>query len=137
MTLAGLSETLLWQALVPRVGLVRYATSPRAVAEPVPPRSARPPSKQTYTQPQLLAVLLLMRDDGSTFRSAEARTPYRTPMVCAVPRGACRPRVLVEAPFSAATRTRGGVAPARSERQIEQAHLLGGSFNVARLRPAA
>lgn len=58
---------------MPRVGLVRYATVARTVAEAVLPRYACPRSKHTYTQPQLLAVLLLMRYDGWTFRDAEVR----------------------------------------------------------------
>lgn len=58
---------------MPRVGLVRYATVARAVAEAVVPRYAYPRSKHIYTQPQLLAVLLLMRYDGWTFRDAEVR----------------------------------------------------------------
>ena len=58
---------------MPRVGLVRYATVAHAVAAAVLPRYARPRSKHTYTQPQLLAVLLLMRYDGWTFRDAEVR----------------------------------------------------------------
>lgn len=66
------------------------------------------------------------------------RTPHRARMVHAFPYVAYRRRVLVEALFSAAKRTHGGLAPGRSEpRQIKQAHLVGASFNVGRLRRAA
>ena len=61
-----------------RVGLVRYATVARSVAEAVLPRYAHPRSKHIYTQPQLLAVLLLMRYDGWTFRDAEVRLAEHT-----------------------------------------------------------
>ena len=71
-------------------------------------------------------------------RGSPPRTASGAPMVRAFPRRAYRRRMPVEAPFPAATRTQGGVVPARSARwQIGQAHLLGASFNVARLRPAA
>lgn len=66
------------------------------------------------------------------------RTPYRAQMARRFPRTAYHQRVLVETLFSSLKRTQGGLAPARSEAmQIKQAHLLGASFNIARLKPAA
>lgn len=58
---------------MPRVGLVRYAQVAFEVAEAVLPRYRAPRSKHVFTQPQLLAVLCLMRYDGWTFRDAEVR----------------------------------------------------------------
>lgn len=56
-----------------RVGLVRFARVALEVAEAVVPRYSHPHAKHTFTQPQLLAVLCLMRYDGWTFRDAEVR----------------------------------------------------------------
>lgn len=56
-----------------RVGLVRFARVALEVAEVVIPCYRRPRSKHVFTQPQLLAVLCVMRYDGWTFRDAELR----------------------------------------------------------------
>jgi hypothetical protein len=58
---------------VPRVGLVRFATVALEAARAVVPDYRLPRSKHTFTQPQLLAVLCLMRYDDWTFRDAETR----------------------------------------------------------------
>jgi hypothetical protein len=56
-----------------RVGLVRFAEVAYVVARAVVPPYRAPRSKHTFTQPQLLAVLCLMRYDDWTFRDAELR----------------------------------------------------------------
>lgn len=61
-----------------RVGLVQFARVARSVAEAAIPRYAYARSKHTFTQPQLLAVLLVMRYDGWTFREAEVRLAEHT-----------------------------------------------------------
>jgi hypothetical protein len=58
---------------MPRVGLVRFAAVAYDVARAVVPAYRTPKSKHTFTQPQLLAVLCLMRFDRWTFRDAEVR----------------------------------------------------------------
>src|SRR5690242_13506653 len=61
-----------------RVGLVQFARVARSVAEAALPRYADARSKHTFTQPQLLTVLLVMRYDGWTFREAEVRLAEHT-----------------------------------------------------------
>lgn len=58
---------------MPRLGLVRFATVALDVARAVVPDYRAPRSKHVFTQPQLLAVLCLMRYDDWTFRDAEIR----------------------------------------------------------------
>jgi hypothetical protein len=58
---------------MPRIGLVRFAAVALDVARAVVPDYRAPRSKHVFTQPQLLAVLCLMRYDDWTFRDAEIR----------------------------------------------------------------
>jgi hypothetical protein len=55
------------------VGLVRFARVALEVAEAVLPDYRTKFSKRTFTQPQLLAVLCLMRYEDWTLRKAEVR----------------------------------------------------------------
>ncbi len=55
------------------VGLVRFARVALGVAEGVLPDYRTKFSKRTFTQPQLLAVLCLMRYEEWTLRKAEVR----------------------------------------------------------------
>ena len=55
------------------VGLVAFARIARRVAEAVVPAYKSKYSKRMFTQPQLLAVLCLMRYEDWTFREAEWR----------------------------------------------------------------
>ena len=55
------------------VGLVAFARIARRVAEAVVPAYKSKYSKRVFTQPQLLAVLCLMRYEDWTFREAEIR----------------------------------------------------------------
>ncbi len=55
------------------VGLVTFAQVARQVAEAVVPAYKSKYSKRVFTQPQLLAVLCLMRYEDWTFREAEIR----------------------------------------------------------------
>ena len=55
------------------IGLVRFARLALEVSEAVLPRQRTKFSKRLYTQPQLLAVLCLMRFEDWTFREAEVR----------------------------------------------------------------
>jgi hypothetical protein len=55
------------------VGLVRLARVAREVAESVLPLYSHPRSKRLYTQPQLVAILCLMRYEGWTYREAVVR----------------------------------------------------------------
>jgi hypothetical protein len=55
------------------VGLVRLAQVAREVAESVLPLYSHPRSKRLYTQPQLVAILCLMRYEGWTYREAVVR----------------------------------------------------------------
>jgi hypothetical protein len=55
------------------VGLVRFACVAHAVASDVLPRYKTRYSKHVFTQPQLLALLLLMRFEDWTFRETEVR----------------------------------------------------------------
>ncbi len=55
------------------VGLVRFARVALGVAEAVLPDYRTKFSKHTFTQPQLLAVLCLMRYEDWTLRKAEVR----------------------------------------------------------------
>ena len=58
---------------MPEVGLVRFAQVAIEVASACLPAYSSRFSKRTFTQPQLLAVLLLMRYEDWTFREAEVR----------------------------------------------------------------
>lgn len=73
---------------MPRVGLVRFAAVAYDVARGVVPAYRTPKSKHTFTQPQLLAVLCLMRFDGWTFRDAETRLAEHAELRRAVGLGA-------------------------------------------------
>lgn len=55
------------------VGLVRFAGVAMEIASASLPAYSSKFSKRTFTQPQLLAVLLLMRYEDWTFREAEVR----------------------------------------------------------------
>lgn len=55
------------------VGLVRFATIALQVTEATLPASRRKYSKRVFTQPQLLAILCLMRYEDWTCREAEVR----------------------------------------------------------------
>ena len=55
------------------VGLVTFARTARRVAEAVVPAYKSKYSKRVFTQPQLLAVLCLMRYEDWTFRETEIR----------------------------------------------------------------
>lgn len=58
---------------MPEVGLVRFARVALEVAEAVLPDYRTKFSKHTFTQPQLLAVLCLMRYEDWTLRKTEVR----------------------------------------------------------------
>lgn len=58
---------------MPEVGLVRFATVALDVARTVLPPYRTKFSKHTFTQPQLLAILCLMRYEDWTFRETEVR----------------------------------------------------------------
>jgi hypothetical protein len=55
------------------VGLVRFGRLALEVSQPVLPAQRTRFSKHVFTQPQLLAVLCLMRYEDWTFREAEVR----------------------------------------------------------------
>src|ERR687885_2170021 len=55
------------------VGLVQFAQVAREVAEAAVPSYRSKYSKRRFTQPQLLAILCLMRYEDWTFREAENR----------------------------------------------------------------
>jgi hypothetical protein len=55
------------------VGLVKFATVALRVSQAVLPAYRSKFSKRQFTQPQLLAILCLMRDEDWTFREAEVR----------------------------------------------------------------
>jgi IS5 family transposase len=55
------------------VGLVPFAREALAIAQAVLPAYSNRFSKHTFTQPQLLAILCLMRYEDWTFREAEVR----------------------------------------------------------------
>src|SRR5690348_4854414 len=55
------------------VGLVRFAQVALSVAREIVPAYRTTFSKHRFTQPQLLVVLLLMRDEDWTFREAAVR----------------------------------------------------------------
>jgi hypothetical protein len=58
---------------MPEVGLLRFARVALEVAEAVLPDYRTKFSKHTFTQPQLLAVLCLMRYEDWTLRKTEVR----------------------------------------------------------------
>src|SRR5437667_6214472 len=55
------------------VGLLPFACIALQVSRAVPPRYRSRFSKRQFTQPQLLAILCLMRYEDWTFREAEVR----------------------------------------------------------------
>lgn len=55
------------------VGLVEFAKCALAIGKRVMPLYRSKYSKHTFTQPQLLAILCLMRYEDWTFREAEVR----------------------------------------------------------------
>ena len=55
------------------IGLVRFARLALDVSQSVLPAQRTKFSKRQFTQPQLLAVLRLMRYEDWTFREAEVR----------------------------------------------------------------
>ena len=55
------------------VGLVAFAREALTIAQAVLPAYSNRFSKHTFTQPQLLAILCLMRYEDWTFREAEVR----------------------------------------------------------------
>ncbi len=55
------------------VGLVNYSGCAMAIAQKVMPLYRNKYSKHTFTQPQLLAILCLMRYEDWTFRETEIR----------------------------------------------------------------
>ena len=60
-------------------------------------------------------------------------TPHRARMAAAIP-PMYRRRVLAETLFSTVKRTQGGTAPGRrAQTQVKQAHLVGISYDLARL----
>src|SRR5512143_2084153 len=58
---------------MPEVGLVRFGQVALDVAQATVPRYRTTFSKHQFTQPQLLAVLCLMRYEDWTFRETEVR----------------------------------------------------------------
>ncbi len=58
---------------ISEVGLVRFARVALEVGEAVLPYYRSKFSKRTFTQPQLLAILCLMRYEDWTLRKAEVR----------------------------------------------------------------
>ena len=60
------------------VGLVRFARVALEVAEAVAPDYRTKFSKHTFTQPQLLAVVCLMRYEDWTLRKTEVRRALST-----------------------------------------------------------
>jgi hypothetical protein len=57
------------------VGLLTFARTAWGVGRAVLPPYRTPFSKHQFTQPQLLAILCLMRHEDWTFREAEVRLP--------------------------------------------------------------
>src|ERR1700760_4496604 len=58
---------------MPEVGLMRFGHVALDVAQATVPRYRTAFSKHQFTQPQLLAILCLMRYEDWTFREAEVR----------------------------------------------------------------
>ena len=73
---------------MPRVGYVRFAAVALEAARAVVPDYRCRRSKHTYTQPQLLAVLCLMRYADWTFRDAEVHLAEHTELRTALGLGA-------------------------------------------------
>lgn len=69
---------------MPEVGSVRFAQEALSVAESVLPAYRTKFSKHLYTQPQLLAVLCLMRYEDWTFREAVVRIGEHTELLKAL-----------------------------------------------------
>jgi hypothetical protein len=74
------------------IGLVCFARLALEVSQAVLPRQRTKFSKRVFTQPQLLAVLCLMRYEDWTFREAEVRlsehAELRAALELAIPNGA-------------------------------------------------
>ena len=66
---------------MPEVGSVRFAQEALSVAESVLPAYRTKYSKRLYTQPQLLAVLCLMRYEDWTFRETAVRVGEHTDLL--------------------------------------------------------
>lgn len=66
------------------VGLVRFARVALGVAEAVLPDYRTKFSKHVFTQPQLLAILCLMRYEDWTLRKAEVRLAEHSELRCAL-----------------------------------------------------
>jgi hypothetical protein len=60
------------------IGLVKFATIALQVGQAALPPYRRTRSKRRFRQPQLLAILCLMRHEDWTFREAEARLAEHT-----------------------------------------------------------
>jgi hypothetical protein len=60
------------------IGPVQFARVAREVAEAAVPQYRSPFSKHTFTQPSLLAMLCLLRNEGWTYREAEIRLREHT-----------------------------------------------------------
>ena len=72
------------------VGLVRFGQVALDVAQATVPRYRTTFSKHQFTQPQLLAILCLMRYEDWTFREAEVRLAEHSELrralgLCSVP----------------------------------------------------
>jgi hypothetical protein len=145
------------------VGLLPFARIALQVSWAVLPRYRSRFSKHQFNQPQLLAILCLMRYEDWTFREAEVRLGehrelrqtlgaqsvipakrgkktwrvhgVRAEMRRAFPQHLYRRRSLIESLFSSVKRKLSARAPGRSLRtQVRQALLLGLSFNLYRLK---
>ena len=66
--------------IMPEVGLVRFGRVALEIAQATVPRYRTAFSKQQFTQPQLLAILCLMRYEDWTYREAEVRLAEHTPL---------------------------------------------------------
>src|SRR5208337_4740419 len=77
----GVKLKLFWrfrETCMAEVGLVRFARLALDVSRKVLPAQRSKFSKRVFTQPQLLAVLCLMRYEDWTFREAEVRLSEHT-----------------------------------------------------------
>ena len=80
-----------------KVGLVRFARLAIEIAEAVLPSYRSKFSKRTFTQPQLLAVLRLMRYEDWTLRKAAVRLAEHGELrdALGLPKGLTTPRSTV------------------------------------------
>ncbi len=108
------------------IGLLPFARIALQISRTVLPRYRSRFSKRQFTQPQLSAILCLMRCEDWTFREAEVRRVF--------PQRIYR-RALIESLLVAAKRKLSARAPGRSLRMpVCRARLLGLSFNLYRLK---